>query len=504
MRSLSFSLLKSGFIYSVLLVLTSTQSFAQNTKGDFESSVDIGKVKVKGSATYDAANQRYELSGSGKNIWNTTDEFHYLYKRMKGDFILQARAAFTGKGIDPHRKFGWMIRSGLDTGSAMVCATVHGDGLTSLQYRSSKNTEVKENKSDIKGPDIIQLEKRGSTYIMSVAKFGDPFTAMEIIETGLEDDVFVGLFICSHNENVAEKAIFDNVRITVPFKNDQVAYRDYLGSRLETMDVVSGTRQVLHTDTGSLQAPNWTPDNKNLIYNKEGLIYTFDLKNRRPKVLNTDFVKSNNNDHVISFNGKMLGLSSSSGDQKFGSLVYTVPINGGKPKLITPVGPSYLHGWSPDGKYLTYTGLRNKDYDIYKIPSGGGAEIKLTSTPGLDDGSEYSPDGKYIYFNSVRTGMMQLWRMKEDGSEHTQLTFDEYNNWFPHISPDGKTIVFLTFNKDVPAGDHPFYKHVYLRSIPISGGKPKVIAYLYGGQGSINTPSWSPDSKKIAFVSNTD
>jgi Tol biopolymer transport system component len=199
----------------------------------------------------------------------------------------------------------------------------------------------------------------------------------------------------------------------------------------------------------------------------------------------------------------MLGLSSSSADPKYGSIIYTVPVTGGRPRQITPTGPSYLHGWSPDGKYLTFTGQRNDEFDIYKIPSAGGTEIRLTTSPGLDDGSEYSPDGKHIYFNSVRSGMMQLWRMKEDGTEQEQLTFDDYNNWFPHISPDGKTIVFLSFNKDVPAGDHPFYKHVYLRSIPITGGKPKVIAYLYGGQGSINTPSWSPDSRKIAFVSNT-
>lgn len=221
-------------------------------------------------------------------------------------------------------------------------------------------------------------------------------------------------------------------------------------------------------------------------------------------MLNTGFVKSNNNDHVLSFDGKMLGLSSSSADPKWGSIVYTVPVTGGMPKQITPTGPSYLHGWSPDGKWLTYTGQRNGEFDIYKIPATGGKEVRLTTTPGLDDGSEYSPDGKYIYFNSVRSGTMQLWRMRPDGSNPEQLTNDGYNNWFPHISPDGKWIVFLTFMPDVKPDDHPFYKQVYLRLMPANGGMPKVIAYLYGGQGTINTPSWSPDSKRVAFVSNTD
>jgi Tol biopolymer transport system component len=204
----------------------------------------------------------------------------------------------------------------------------------------------------------------------------------------------------------------------------------------------------------------------------------------------------------------MLGLSSSSGEEEYGSLVYTVPLTGGKPKRITATGPSYLHGWSPDGKWLTYTALRNGDYDIYKIPSDGGEEIRLTRSPGLDDGSEYSPDGKWIYFSSVRTGSMELWRMRPDGSYPEQLTDDELQNWFPHVSPDGKWIVFLSYMPEVPAGDHPFYKHVYLRMMPadpdnVIGSKPRVIAYLYGGQGTINTPSWSPDGKKIAFVSNT-
>jgi Tol biopolymer transport system component len=126
----------------------------------------------------------------------------------------------------------------------------------------------------------------------------------------------------------------------------------------------------------------------------------------------------------------------------------------------------------------------------------------LTSGNQLDDGSEYSPDGKYIYFCSTRSGKMQIWRMDPDGKNQTQLTFDELNNWFPHVSPDNKWIVFLSFPKEVPADKHPFYERVTIRMMPVNGGEVKVIAYLYGGQGTINVPSWSPDSKSIAFVSN--
>jgi Tol biopolymer transport system component len=491
------------FACAAFMLVTALDANAQKT-GIFDDHNDVGAVLHAGSATYDETGQHYQLSGSGSNIWFKHDELHFLWKKLNGNFILQARGVLLGNGTDPHRKFGWMIRSSLDSSSAMVCSTVHGDGLTSLQYRRNTATDVEETRSSVKGPDVIQLERKGNQYIMSTAHFGEPFVIDQVSNVNLGDDVLAGLFICSHNKDVVEKVFFDNVRIIIPAKENFVPYRDYIGSHIETMEVANGKRLVLYTAPVSLQAPNWTPDGKTLIYNNGGLMYRFDLKKKTPELINTDPIRKNNNDHVISFNGKMLGLSSGSPDGKYNSVVYTVPINGGKPKQITPTGPSYLHGWSPDGKFLTFTGQRNNDFDIYKVPSQGGAEVQLTSAPGLDDGAEYSPDGKYIYFNSTRSGTMQLWRMKPDGSSQEQITSDEYNNWFPHVSPDGKMIVFLSFSKDIPPSEHPFYKHVYLRMMPSGGGQAKVITYLYGGQGSINTPSWSPDSKRIAFVSNSD
>ena len=176
---------------------------------------------------------------------------------------------------------------------------------------------------------------------------------------------------------------------------------------------------------------------------------------------------------------------------------------GGVPRLITPLGPSYLHGWSPDGKQLAYCAERNGNFDVYVIPALGGEEKRLTTAEGLDDGPEYSPCGQYIWFNSVRTGLMQVWRMKADGSEQTQMTFDETrNSWFPHISPDGKQIVFITYTKgDLEPGQHLANKNVELRLMPAEGGEPKTLVKLFGGQGTINVNSWAPDSKRFAFVS---
>jgi TolB protein len=141
-----------------------------------------------------------------------------------------------------------------------------------------------------------------------------------------------------------------------------------------------------------------------------------------------------------------------------------------------------MHGWSPDGKFLCFAAsvIRNTMFTVY--PVAGGPEERLTTSPGLDDGPEYTPDGKYIYFNSVRSGLMQVWRMKADGSEQTQITNDDNNNWFPHVSPDGKWIVYITFLKnEVEPGDHPFYKHVYLRVMPTAAARQRWLPiYMVG------------------------
>jgi TolB protein len=471
--------------------------------GYFDAGVDVGSPAIKGSTTYDPKAQSYTIIGGGTNMWGARDEFQFAHRKLTGDFILRAHVRFIGKGVDPHRKIGWIVRQSLAADSPYADAAIHGDGLTSLQFRRTAGGATEQIESTAKGPDVVQLERRGRTFIMSVAKFGEPFTTTELAELDLGDEVYVGLFVCSHNPEVQEQAVFTNVRIDVPPKAGWRPYRDYIGSNLEIMTIADGARTVVHTSPISLQAPNWTLDGKSLIYNSEGKLYLFDLATRTAAVLDTGFATRNNNDHVLTFDGKTLGISHHSADDNGRSVIYTLPATGGTPKRITANSPSYFHGFSPDGKWLVYTGQRNNELDIYKISAEGGDEIRLTTAAGVDDGSEYTPDGQWIYFNSLRTGLMQIWKMRPDGTEQTQVTNDQFNNWFPHPSPDGKTMVVLSYGQDVEPADHPFYRHVYLRHMNIDGSNPKVIAYLYGGQGTINVPSWSPDGTRIAFVSNT-
>ena len=270
-------------------------------------------------------------------------------------------------------------------------------------------------------------------------------------------------------------------------------------STLQTIAISSFERDTIYHTQDHIEAPNWSPDGKTLIYNSNGLLYKIPVQGGTPELISTNFAKRINNDHGISPDGTQLVISDQTETGK--SLIYTLPIEGGIPKKITPLGPSYWHGWSPDGKTLAYCAERNDNYDIYVIPAEGGKEIRLTTTDGLDDGPDYSLDGKYIYFNSVRTGTMQIWRMKPDGSEQEQITTDKLNDWFAHPSPDGKWLVYVSFGTDVPADKHPANKDVQLRLMNLETGDVQVMANLFGGQGTINVPSWSPDSKKVAFVS---
>jgi len=300
----------------------------------------------------------------------------------------------------------------------------------------------------------------------------------------------VGIGVCAHNKDNVETATFSNIELAIKTPK--------LYSTLETMSVTSGDRQIVYTADGRFEAPNWTRDGKWLLFNGNGRLQKISPDGGKPELIDTGFATRLNNDHGLSPDGTMLAISDNSQEDKH-SLIYIVPLAGGTPRRITKESPSYWHGWSPDGKTLVFAGLRNDDFDIYTIPAAGGEQTRLTSTKGTDDGPEYTPDGKYIYFNSERTGHMQIWRMKPDGSQQEQVTDDEYNNWFPHFSPDGQRLVMLSYEREVTG--HPENKDVMLRMMSLADKKITVLTRLFGGQGTINVPSWSPDGKRIAFVS---
>ena len=273
-------------------------------------------------------------------------------------------------------------------------------------------------------------------------------------------------------------------------------------SLLEVLDVSTGERQVLREFPYLMEAPNWLPSGEELLYNSGGRLWRFSLASGESTPVDTGFADHCNNDHVLGLGGTWLGISHATAEDNL-SRVYTVPLSGGVPRLVTPMAPSYLHGWSPDGKTLVYTAGRNTWMDIYAIPAEGGEERRLTFTQGLSDGPEFSPDGRAIWFNSTRSGQMQIWRMDPQGQNLTRMTYlDDRNCWFPHLSPDGSQVAFLAYHaQGMDAFDHPAHKEVEIRLMSAQGGESRVLAQLFGGQGTINVNSWSPDGKRLAFVS---
>lgn len=462
--------------------------------GFFEAHGDIGTVLHPGSVRYDSSAQTYTVTGSGENMWFSSDAFQFVWKKASGDVSLAADIAFQGSGGNPHRKAVLMIRQSLDADSVYADVALHGNGLTSLQYRDEKGAATHEIQSNVSAPKRLRIDKHGEYVYLWLSGDGKNMQpAGAAMRVTFREPFYVGIGVCSHDKDVTEAAVFSHVSLdaTATFKPGT------LFSTLETIDIASTDRRVVFVTDGRFEAPNWTRDGSSLVFNRNGRIERVPVAGGTPEAIDTGFATRCNNDHGVSADGKLLAISDQS--QQGASLIYVLPLDGGAPRRVTDQGPSYWHGWSPDGKTICFCGERKGQFDIYTIPAAGGVETQLTRSAGHNDGPDYSPDGRFIYFNSDRTGTMQIWRMAPDGSNQEQLTSDERNNWFPHISPDGKWMVFLSYGPDVTG--HPPDKDVTLRLMSLADRKISVLAKLFGGQGTINVPSWSPDSKRVAFVS---
>jgi WD40 repeat protein len=469
---------------------------ATTNLGIFSEQADIGNTAKPGSVSFDPVRGEYLITGGGANMWFTNDAFHFVWVKMSGDLNFAADIKFAGTNGNPHRKACLVIRQSLDPDSAYADAAVHGVGLTALQYRETAGDTTHEIQSVVSGPVRVSIEKHGDYVSMSVAAAGESLhSAGAMYRLPFQEPFYVGLGVCAHNNKTSEQAVFSNVEL----KPISAGAGNPTGieSTLETLEIASTDRQVVYHTPDHIEAPNWSRDGKFFFFNNKGRIYKLPVKGGTPEPLDTGAQTRCNNDHGLSPDGQQFAISDQAKDGK--SRIYVLPVSGGTPRLVTELGPSYWHGWSPDGKTLAYCAERDKEFDIYTIAGEGSKEKRLTTAPGLDDGPDYSPDGKYIYFNSERTGLMQIWRMKADGSDQEQVTSDDYNNWFAHPSPNGRWIVFLSYAKDVKG--HPGNKDVMIRLMSLANGKIQVLAKLYGGQGTINVPSWSPDSRNIAFVS---
>jgi TolB protein len=287
-------------------------------------------------------------------------------------------------------------------------------------------------------------------------------------------------------------------------------------SKIAVYDVAAKSSRVIFTADVVWEAPNWSPDGKFLLVNSGGKLYRLAPNGAGvPEPVAVGDQYRCNNDKAFSWDGKLLGFSASVAGGR-GSQVFVAQADGSGAKLLTPPTPSYFHGWSPDNRWLAFVGQRDgKTFHLFRVPVGGGEEQQLTTAGDYDDGPEYTPDGKWIYFNSIRSGGWDIWRMPAGANDAAaeRITSDDLEDWFPHISPDGKRMVWLSFPKGTR--DHngriegvqlrmanvpPGLPGAGLLVDPIAAGGILTLTTFFGGQGSINVNSWSPDSKQFAYV----
>jgi hypothetical protein len=490
-------------LFACSLWLFSAQVIAQTKAGSlgiFEGQSDVGSVTPAGTAVYDPATGVYTLTSAGTNLWATTDGFHFVWKKMSGDLSLSADIDFPVKTGDhsPHRKAILIFRQTLDADAVYADAALHGAGLTALQSRAAKGAETTGLEFIIATPQRLRIIKRGDTITMFLSMAGEPLhPAGAAIKLHFDGTFYVGIGLCSHDPKVVETATFSKVELKE--LAPPAATAPVLVSTLETIAATDDTRrEIVYTEAGRMQAPNWTKDNLNLIFNDSGHMFTIPVKGGTPTRIDTGDATDCTGSHGLSPDGKLLAITCTTPAFP-GRHVFIIPSGGGTPRIVTEHPDSYFHSWSPDGKTITFTRPSHGSLSILSIPIEGGAETALTTGTGISDDPDYSADGKYIYFNSDRSGAMEIWRMKADGSQPEQITFDGLNSWTPHPSPDGKWIVFVSYGKGTSG--HLANKDVALRILSTADNTIRVLTNFVGGDGSMNVSFWSPASKNLAFVS---
>ena len=475
------------FTSALLLALAAAHSAEL---GIFENETDIGRPEKAGHTSFDPAPPSYSVSGGGENMWFTNDAFHFVWKRVSADFALQAAISWPTEGGNAHRKACLMVRQSLEADAPYIDVAVHGDGLTSLQFRETPNGLTHEIQANLSKPAAVGICRQGEVFYLAIpGAAGQSLSAAgPAMRIRLSDPVYVGLAVCSHDDKVLETARFAKVELTSG--KTATNQKPTLHSTIEIVPIRSKDRRVVYHTCGPARSPELDSRRQRPPVQFRRSHFPFTGKGWNTGMARHGFCQP------LQQRSWLIARRDPIGDQRsvpWRQIAHLHCSRRGRRAQTDHSGGSVLLAWLVAG-WLDAGILCGAEWRIRRVycACAGGEEKRLTTAKGLDDGPEYTPDGKFIYFNSDRTGLMQIWRMKPDGSDQEQVTSDDFNNWFAHPSPDGKWIVFLSYAKDVTG--HPANKPVRLRLMPLGGGPIQELARLFGGQGTMNVPSWSPDS----------
>jgi TolB protein len=479
---------------TALLCLPAHFTLAQNAGeriGIFDGHADIGAVVIPGTASFDAAAKTYTVTAAGENMWTNRDAFYLLWKKVSGDVQLTADIAFPRELGRAHRKAVLIVKQDLAADGAYADVAIHGSGLSALQYRRAKGANTQDIELNIDFPKTARVIKRGDVISMFLSMHGEPLhQSGASIKLHFDGPFYVGIGLCSHDQDMTETAVFSRVDLRKPAP---AAGRSELFSSVQTIQTEDKFRRAMMVRTvkGRIGAVNWSADGQTLYFNQDGRIEKMPVIGGRPENVAIAPHLWCDDNHGLSPDNSQLAVSCASAAGKPLSL-YIVPLAGGAARQLTHGGNAEFHGWSLDGTTIAFTGVHAGHSDVYVSPAQGGEAKQLTSA-GINDGPDFGPDGR-IYFTSDRSGTAQVWRMNADGTQPGQLTRDSGSDRFPHVAANGKQLVYLnTASAGEPAD-------ATLRVMNLADGQSRVLVDVYGGNGTLNAPSWSPDNHHFAFT----
>jgi Tol biopolymer transport system component len=372
-----------------------------------------------------------------------------------------------------------MIRRSLDADSEYVDAALHLSGMAAIQSRSEAGGLTRQIRSYISNPKSLRLVKSGAAFYMYFAGEDGVFhLAGGSMKLTLNGTFYVGLAACAHDKDATEKVVFSNVEVKPlpPGGGKPVLY--------STLEVGGSDRRAVFVGKGKIEAPHWSKDGKTLYFTYDGRIFRMPAAGGvKPQLIDSGDLKRIDSHTGISPDGNTLAVTDH-------EQIYTFPIEGGEPRLVARES-SEFRDWSPDGKSILLTGVREFERRLTTIRATGGPEKTIPVTRHPED-PVWSPDGQYIYFVSDY-GQIAIWRVQPDGSHAERVTPDsKFIDTVPQVSPDGKQMAFLSSGNRGEA---------VVRIMDLQSKAIRIAAVLPSAQGELGIQPWSPDSKFLAFVS---